>query len=64
MIHENILRIPGIIRNQSGLKSFQFPPPTDPPISILQPPQLDGLKCQKCSYLARNVQKMQAHCRL
>ena len=32
-------------------------------ITFLAPPQVDGLKCPKCPYIARQVQKIQAHYR-
>ncbi|KAL6405826.1 hypothetical protein AUP68_10965 [Ilyonectria robusta] len=60
---KNIERIPGIIKSQSELADFQFPPLTASPIPFLSPPQPDGLKCRKCPYIARQVQKIQAHCR-
>ncbi|KAL6411744.1 hypothetical protein AUP68_04118 [Ilyonectria robusta] len=60
---KDIQSIPGIIKSQSELADFQFPPPTANPIPFLSPPQLDGLNCRKCPYIARQVQKIQAHCR-
>ncbi|KAH7232460.1 hypothetical protein B0J15DRAFT_455425 [Fusarium solani] len=59
----NIARIPGIIRDQSGLDEFRFPPPTINEIPFLVPPKSDGLKCRKCPYIAKQIQKIQAHCR-
>lgn len=57
-----IAKIPGIIQDQAGLKEFLFPPPTVSYIPYLSPPQTDGLKCRKCPYIARQLQKIHAHC--
>src|SRR3569833_2820161 len=55
--------IPGIIRDQSGLRRFQFPPPTIDPIPFIAPPEEDGLRCNECGYVTRTVQWIQRHCR-
>src|SRR3569833_206510 len=55
--------IPGIIRDQSGLRRFQFPPPTIDPILFIAPPEEDGLRCNECGYITRTVQWIQRHCR-
>lgn len=62
-VAENIKRIPEIIKDQSELATFQFPPPTANPISFLASPQTDGLKCRRCPYIARQAQTIQANCR-
>lgn len=55
--------IENIIHNQTGLRDFIYPPPTTSYIPELAPPQTDGLKCRECPYIARQLQKVQAHCR-
>ena len=54
---------PNIIQDQAGLVGFLYPPPTSSYIPQLAPPQTDGRKCRKCPYIARQLQKIQAHCR-
>lgn len=64
---ESILRqvqnIPEVIRKRSELEFFQFPPATTAAIPYLEPPLTDGMKCLLCPYIARQIQKIQAHCR-
>lgn len=52
-----------IIRRQSDLENFKFPPPTTEPIPYLEPPRSDGMKCRTCHHIACQIQKIQAHCR-
>ncbi len=52
-----------IIRDQNDLVGFLYPPPTTTYVPHLAPPQQDGLKCRQCPYIARQLQKIQAHCR-
>lgn len=59
-----ITRCPNVIQDQAGLSGFLFPPPTTSYIPELAAPQHDGLKCRKCPYIARQLQKIQAHCRI
>ncbi|KAF5975168.1 hypothetical protein FBULB1_7524 [Fusarium bulbicola] len=54
--------ISGIIKDQSGLEDFQFPPPTISSVAFLAPPKPDGLKCRKCPYIVKHVKKIMAHC--
>ncbi|KJK87120.1 hypothetical protein H633G_09028 [Metarhizium anisopliae BRIP 53284] len=54
---------PNIIQDQAGLVDFPFPSPTISYIPHLAPPHRDGLKCRQCPYIARQLQKIQAHCR-
>lgn len=53
------------------LNHLVFPPVSNPPIPTLQQPRKDGLKCQlqdeygnQCQYIARQVRKIQEHCRV
>ncbi|KAH8646439.1 hypothetical protein BGZ61DRAFT_501311 [Ilyonectria robusta] len=55
--------IPGIIRNQKELKDWLVPPPTTAPIPHIPPPKEDGLGCNQCPYVARQIKRMQQHCR-
>ncbi|KAL7903745.1 hypothetical protein GGI35DRAFT_492304 [Trichoderma velutinum] len=52
-----------IIRRQSDLENFKFPPPTTEPIPYLEPPRSDGMKCRTYPHIACQIQKIQAHCR-
>jgi hypothetical protein len=58
-----IAKLPGIIQDQAGLSGFLFPSPSIGYIPQLALPQTDGLKCRKCPYVARQLQKIHAHCR-
>lgn len=56
-------QIPGIIQNQQGLRDFQFPIPSTKAIPELGEPKRDGIRCKKCSYVGRQRQGIQGHCR-
>lgn len=56
-------QIQNVIRERAELIALQYPPPTADPIPFIDPPKLDGLRCQLCPYIARQPQKIQAHCR-
>lgn len=64
----NIVRkaadLPDARRNQADLQGLCFPPPTIDRVPYLAPPKKDGLKCHECPYIARQVQKIQKHCKL
>ena len=62
-IAEEISRIPGIIRDEQELESFQFPGPATTAIPELAAPKTDGLGCKACWYVSRQQQKIQEHCR-
>src|SRR5205814_8344523 len=62
-IEQEVEQIPGIIRSQADLLAFQFPSPDASPIQVLGKPATDGLKCRECPYIARQVCKIQEHCR-
>ncbi|KAJ6785851.1 hypothetical protein PWT90_08726 [Aphanocladium album] len=62
-IEQAISKYPAIIQDQNGLHDFRFPPPTISYIPHLAPPERDGLKCRRCPYIARQLQKIQAHYR-
>lgn len=64
IIIKAVQQTPNIIRNQAELREFQLPSPTSEPISFLELPRSDGLKCLMCPYISRHVQKIQAHCRV
>ncbi|KAJ3454446.1 hypothetical protein MRS44_018340 [Fusarium solani] len=61
-VAEVIGSIPGVIKDQSGLEEFQFPPPTINEVPFLTPPKPDGLKCRKCPYIVKHLKKIKAHC--
>lgn len=60
---EIVQAIPGIIRNQTALRKWTVPPPTTAPIPLIAPPEGDGLACQRCPYVARQIFSIQEHCR-
>ncbi|KAJ0127958.1 Uncharacterized protein HZ326_28942 [Fusarium oxysporum f. sp. albedinis] len=60
---EAVSEMPEIIKNQLHLAAeFQYPPPTIPPISELDPPQLDGRACPQCRFVFRHKQQIHQHC--
>ncbi|KAJ0125579.1 Gag polyprotein [Fusarium oxysporum f. sp. albedinis] len=59
----NIQALPRIIRNQAEICGLHYPPPNTEPIPHLVVPYTDGLRCRKCCYIARQVRKIQEHCR-
>ncbi|KAH6959552.1 hypothetical protein BKA56DRAFT_701691 [Ilyonectria sp. MPI-CAGE-AT-0026] len=62
-IHNIIQAIPGIIHNQRELQQWSVPPPTTAPIPFIPPPRHDGFGCEQCPYVARQIQRIQQHCR-
>ncbi|KAG6103464.1 hypothetical protein E4U14_006245, partial [Claviceps sp. LM454 group G7] len=54
---------PDIIRNLEQLRSFQMPKFVEQPIQFLARPMTDGLRCNACSFIARQPQSIQKHCR-
>ena len=60
-IAEAVSSWPSVIQDQAGLRGFSFPPPTISYIPQLAAPKTDGLKCHKCPYIARQLQKIQGH---
>ncbi|KAH8669335.1 hypothetical protein BGZ61DRAFT_498117 [Ilyonectria robusta] len=63
-IHNIIKAIPGIISNQEELKQWSVPPPTTAPIPWLPPPKPDGLGCDECPYVARQLRRIKQHYRV
>ena len=61
-IAQSVLSVPNLLRNTGDLHLLAKPCPEEP-IPFLAAPKSDGLKCRKCSYISRHVQKMQSHCR-
>jgi hypothetical protein len=59
-----VARLPEVIQDQKGLDGFQPPLTTISYIPELAPPEPDGLKCRKCPYIARQLQKIQKHSRV
>ncbi|KAK4158666.1 hypothetical protein QBC43DRAFT_328580 [Cladorrhinum sp. PSN259] len=54
----------GIFRNQADLELFILPQRPVPAVPELAGPYFDGLKCDQCSYIARQVRLIQEHCRI
>lgn len=61
-IHTVVSTIPGLIRNQAELRTFEPPEPTTEPIPFIAAPKSDGLACRTCRYVARHRQLIQNHC--
>ena len=69
-ICQEVQQIEGLIVERAELNKISFPPPSSPPIPILQEPCKDGIKCklqdehrQPCQYISCQIQKVQEHCR-
>ena len=45
-IYQEVQQIEGLIEERAELNKISFPPPSNPPISILQEPRKDGIQCQ------------------
>jgi hypothetical protein len=58
-----VLNIPYIIKDQEALRQWAYPIPTSSPIPFLNPPIKEGLGCNTCLYVVREVRRMQQHCR-
>ena len=54
----------GRFKNQAELEFFVLPQSPIPAVPELAGPYLDGLKCDQCSYIARQIQLIQKHCRI
>jgi hypothetical protein len=55
--------LPARYRRQADLASFTLPAQPVPAIPQLDGPFPDGLKCRACPYVARQVRRIQEHCR-
>ncbi|KAJ3519961.1 hypothetical protein NM208_g13919 [Fusarium decemcellulare] len=53
----------GVSEDQHGLRGWVLPPPTISPNPYIEPPRQDGLGCNDCAYVVREVRRMQEHCR-
>ena len=62
-ITKAVQQIPQLLHRQADLASLQYPKPEGPAIAQLATPQTDGFGCQQCPYVARQVRRMQEHCR-
>ena len=64
-IIEAIQQMPraGLLWKQADLVNLQRPGPESTAIAQLEAPRADGLGCRQCPYVARQVQKIQDHCR-
>ena len=57
-IADQIALIPGIIKTADQLKQFQFLGPTSKAIPELEEPRIDGLGCEKCTYISCHRKKI------
>lgn len=55
--------IPRILKKQDDLLGFRFPPPETKPLPFIEAPKHDGLRCNNCGYVTRQIGNMQKHCR-
>lgn len=62
-VEQAVHRLPNLIQRQDDLCRLENPPPGIDPIPYLATPKTDGLKCWHCTFVSRQVQTMQAHCR-
>lgn len=62
-IAEDSAQLPSVIQTQAELAELQLPPPSSPPVPLIHPPESDGLRCPKCSYIARQTKKIKEHLR-
>ncbi|KAK4158655.1 hypothetical protein QBC43DRAFT_249019, partial [Cladorrhinum sp. PSN259] len=53
-----------LFKNQAELEFLVLPQSPIPAVPDLAGPYLDGLKCDQCSYIARQVRLIQEHCRI
>lgn len=58
-----IFNLPGILKDQNDLKNFEPPSADTTLIPFVEPPKEDGLACQQCPYVARQLHSIQKHCR-
>jgi Orsellinic acid/F9775 biosynthesis cluster protein D len=56
--------MPDIAKDQAGLQQWKLPAPDIDPIPYIEPPVQDGLGCNACPYVVRDVRQMQRHCRI
>ncbi len=62
-IAQAVKAIPSVLQRQADLVDFQFPAPTSELVPFIAPPQMDGIKCKSCPFVARQRQRIQEHCR-
>ncbi|KAF4981747.1 hypothetical protein FDECE_17640 [Fusarium decemcellulare] len=58
-----IMAVPGLVQDQDEMQLWENPPPDADPIPYIKPPRRDGLGCNECAYVVRNLQGIQAHYR-
>ncbi|KAH7119369.1 hypothetical protein B0J13DRAFT_457857 [Dactylonectria estremocensis] len=60
-IISEVLTIPDVIKDKAELQQWPWPPPSIDPIPYIKPPMQDGLGCNACPYVARQVKRIQKH---
>ncbi|KAK0701093.1 hypothetical protein B0T26DRAFT_652963 [Lasiosphaeria miniovina] len=63
-IQKAVGRLPSLFHNQDSLNFFTLPACPVPAILDLAGPHFDGLKCDRCQYIARQDRLTQEHCRI
>ncbi|SPJ82463.1 uncharacterized protein FTOL_09868 [Fusarium torulosum] len=62
-ISNQILEIPNILKDTDDLQHWKFPPPEAEPIPYLEPPLHNGLGCNSCRYIGRDLRRIREHYR-
>ncbi|RKK74751.1 hypothetical protein BFJ71_g17220, partial [Fusarium oxysporum] len=60
-IKQAVATCEGVAKDQAELQGWILPPPTISPNPYIKPPQEDGLGCDDCPYVVRDIQQMQKH---
>ncbi|KAK7583216.1 hypothetical protein V3481_012509 [Fusarium oxysporum f. sp. vasinfectum] len=62
-ISNQILEIPNILKDTDDLQHWKFPPPEAEPVPHLEPPLHNGLGCNSCHYIGRDLRRIREHYR-
>ncbi|KAI3561796.1 hypothetical protein IWW34DRAFT_839405 [Fusarium oxysporum f. sp. albedinis] len=62
-ISNQILEIPNILKDTDDLQHWKFPPPEAEPVPYLEPPLHNGLGCNSCRYIGRDLRRIREHYR-
>ena len=61
LIEAKAQAIPGVIQHQDDLRMWNTPPPTNDAVPELGQPASDGLSCDECQFIIRDIKGMQRH---
>ncbi|KAF4473075.1 ATP-dependent DNA helicase Q1 [Fusarium albosuccineum] len=62
-IKQAVAACDGVSKDQAELRGWVLPPPTIGPNPYIKAPQQDGLGCNHCIYVVREVRRIREHCR-